>query len=127
MNLARAVPLTADGTETAAVNLPVRPGKPYAIEGVEEFGAELDVPLTLFEVIVLEQGKVEILLAVHAQIGHHARRVAEGEGRRERKGRPIEPAGQRALIEVVTDFVRPLIQDTREGVVDAAQDVQTIL
>src|SRR5215468_1926068 len=94
LNLARAVPLTANSAEGAVVNRAVWPGEPHTVEGVEEFGAELDVPLALVEVVVFEQREIEVLLTIHAQVGHDTRRVAECEGWREREGRPVEPLRQ---------------------------------
>lgn len=94
LDLARAVPLTTDGTKGAVINRAIRSAEAHAVEGVEELGAELHVPLALVEVVVLERREVEVLFTILAQLRHHARRVAEGEGRREREGRPIEPLRQ---------------------------------
>src|SRR5262245_63959607 len=82
LDLSRAVALPADHAEVAGVDLAARSAKTHAVEGVEELDPELGVPLTLIEVVVLEQRQIEALVTVLAQVGHHARRVAEGEGRR---------------------------------------------
>src|SRR6185436_14628996 len=91
LNLARPIGLRADGAEGAVPCLGIREPKLDAVEGVEDFYAELSVPSASMEIIILEQREVDIFHAVGAQIRHDARCVAELERGSDGKRARVEP------------------------------------
>src|SRR5215467_5182089 len=109
LNLARAICLSTDDTEAACViNLAARRAELGTIESIEELGAELDVPFSLAEIVILEEREIEILRSVRPQIRHNAGSIAESESRRNRKGGGVEPFRQFLLCGAVEVGIPPV-------------------
>src|ERR1019366_646704 len=127
LDLPRGIRGAIDLAEGSVGNVYVRPAKLRMVERVLRLHSELEVVLVLRpEVVVLEQGQVGCGDARVADVGQRAAGVAEGEQRRLREHRCIEPLGNSRVAELgaVAVVVRPLAESEQRShaVVSAGQD-----